>query len=116
MTVDGAIAALRQSVSLKADDADTHLLLGHGRHQALRPQCENLCRRIEAVDEVLRRSVILRNDDTQYRTRTQASAFARRGRGEMTLNPTDPEIFDDDINIPAENWGFFVRAQANFGG
>lgn len=28
----------------------------------------------------------------------------------------DLEIFDDDINIPAENWGFFVRAQANFGG
>ncbi|GHJ35816.1 hypothetical protein Sm713_14250 [Streptomyces sp. TS71-3] len=38
------------------------------------------------------------DNDTQYCTRAQASAFARRGRGEMTLNPTDPEIFDDDIH------------------
>jgi hypothetical protein len=28
----------------------------------------------------------------------------------------DLELFSDDVDIPAENWGFFVRAQANFGG
>ena len=24
--------------------------------------------------------------------------------------------FRNDVDIPSENWGFFVRAQANFGG
>ena len=32
------------------------------------------------------------------------------------FNDDFDDVFDDDDDVVDENWGFFIRAQANFGG